>query len=217
MVDFRWLRERMVSEQLEARGIRDSRVLDAMRRVPREEFVRPLAQRNAYDDHPLPIDHGQTISQPYIVALTLEAAALSPDDVLLDVGTGSGYAAAVAAELVSSVVSIERQVELADTARTVLERLGYSTVEVVIGDGTLGFPPRAPFDAIVAAAAGPKIPAPWFDQLRDGGRIVMPVGERRFGQTLVRATKTSSGGIRRDNLGAVTFVPLIGEHGVSDR
>ncbi|MCP2030904.1 protein-L-isoaspartate(D-aspartate) O-methyltransferase [Okibacterium sp. HSC-33S16] len=217
MVDFRMLREQMVSEQLVARGVADDLVLNAMRRVPREEFVRPSSRMNAYDDHPLQLDHGQTISQPYIVALTLEAAALTPEDVLLDVGTGSGYAAAVAAEVVRRVISIERHAALAETARAVLKRLGYSTVDVVVGDGTLGYPSEAPFDAIVAAAAGPKIPAPWVEQLRANGRIVMPVGEQRFGQTLIRALKDPSGAIRRQTLGAVTFVPLIGEHGISDR
>jgi protein-L-isoaspartate(D-aspartate) O-methyltransferase len=207
----------MVSEQLEARGIRDERVLDAMRRVPREEFVREGSRPSAYEDHPLPIDHGQTISQPYIVALTLEAARLTEHDRLLDVGTGSGYAAAVAAELVDRVVSIERHAGLAEAAREVLERLGYSRVQVVVGDGTLGYPDEAPYNAIVAAAAGPVIPQPWVDQLADGGRLIMPVGESRFGQSLIRATRSGTDTLRRENLGAVVFVPLIGEHGVADR
>jgi protein-L-isoaspartate(D-aspartate) O-methyltransferase len=205
----------MVSEQLEARGIQDARVLDAMRLVPREEFVRDANRVSAYDDHPLPIDNGQTISQPYIVALTLEAAALSENDVVLDVGTGSGYAAAVASVLASRVISIERHAGLASDARSVLARLGYGTVTVVTGDGTLGYPPAAPFDSIVAAAAGPRVPNPWVDQLADGGRIVMPVGESRLGQMLVRVTKVGDTRLQTENLCAVTFVPLIGEHGVT--
>ncbi|RLQ86542.1 protein-L-isoaspartate(D-aspartate) O-methyltransferase [Mycetocola zhadangensis] len=207
----------MVSEQLESRGIRDERVLDAMRRVPREEFVRQSTRRNAYEDHPLPIDEGQTISQPYIVALTLQAAQLAETDCVLDVGTGSGYAAAVAAELAGRVISIERHPELAAAAESVLKRLGCDRVTVIVGDGTLGYPDLAPFDAIVAAAAGPRIPAPWVHQLAVGGRIVMPIGDSRFGQALTRATKSSDGALRRENLGAVAFVPLIGEYGVSDR
>ncbi len=216
MDEFRSRRERMVAEHIEARGIRDERVLDAMRRVPREEFVRPWARPNAYDDHPLPIDDGQTISQPYIVALTLEAALLRPDDVLLDVGTGSGYAAAVAAELVGRVVSIERHEGLATTAGAVLRKLGYDNVSVVVGDGTLGYPAQAPYDAIVAAAAGPRIPQPWVEQLTDGGRIMMPVGEMGFGQVLTRATRNPDGSLRTESFGGVTFVPLIGEHGVRE-
>lgn len=216
MDDFRWRRERMVAEQLEARGIRDDRVLDAMRRVPREEFVRQSARASAYDDHPLPIDEGQTISQPYIVALTLEAALLGEDDSVLDVGTGSGYAAAVAGELVGRVVSIERHDGLAAAAERVLRRLGYANVTVVVGDGTLGYPPAAPYDAIVAAAAAPLIPAPWADQLTEDGRIVMPVGEPGFGQILTRATRRPDGSFQQESFGGVTFVPLIGEHGVRE-
>ena len=213
---FRSRRERMVAEHIEARGIRDERVLDAMRRVPREEFVRPWSRANAYDDHPLPIDDGQTISQPYIVALTLEAALLRADDVVLDVGTGSGYAAAVAAELVGRVVSIERHEGLATAAAAVLKKLGYENVTVVVGDGTLGYPTQAPYDAIVAAAAGPRIPQPWVEQLTDGGRIVMPVGDMGFGQVLTRATREPDGSLRMESFGGVTFVPLIGEHGVRE-
>ncbi|AWB86399.1 protein-L-isoaspartate(D-aspartate) O-methyltransferase [Mycetocola zhujimingii] len=216
MDDFRQRRERMVAEQLQARGIRDSRVLDAMRRVPREAFVRERAEASAYEDHPLPIDAGQTISQPYIVALTLEAAELGENDTVLDVGTGSGYAAAVAAELAHSVVSIERHAELAESAAAVLGRLGYDNVTVVVGDGTNGYPPAAPYDAIVAAAAAPEIPSPWADQLADGGRIIMPIGEPRFGQMLTRAIRGHDGRLQLEQLCAVTFVPLIGDHGVHE-
>lgn len=207
-------RERMVADQIAARGIRDPRVLDAMRRVPREEFVRPLSRSSAYEDHPLPIGEGQTISQPYIVALTVEAARLDPSSRVLDVGTGSGYAAAVMAQIVDRVVSIERHEGLAEGARRVLERLGYTNVEVVVGDGSLGWQEAAPYDAIVAAAAAPRVPAPWLDQLRVGGRLVMPVGTPGFGQRLQRLTRSEEGPPRVDDLAGVTFVPLIGVHGI---
>jgi protein-L-isoaspartate(D-aspartate) O-methyltransferase len=207
-------RDRMVTDQIAARGIRDTRVLDAMRRVPREEFVRPLSRSSAYEDHPLPIGEGQTISQPYIVALTVEAAQLDATSLVLDVGTGSGYAAAVLAEIVDRVVSIERHLGLVNTARQVLGRLGYSNVEVVVGDGTLGWPDAAPYDAIVVAAAAPRVPAPWLEQLRIGGHVVMPVGTPGFGQRLQRITRLEDGPPHVDDLGAVTFVPLIGEYGV---
>lgn len=216
MDGYRYQRELMVAEQLEARGIRDERVLDAMRRVPREEFVRRSAKSSAYEDHPLPIDEGQTISQPYIVALTLEVALLSDDDRVLDVGTGSGYAAAVAAELVVAVVSIERHPGLAAAASDVLSRLGYVNVAVVVGDGTVGYPASAPYDAIIAAAAAPRIPSPWADQLTENGRIVMPVGQPGLGQVLTRATRSADGSLRLESFGGVRFVPLIGEHGVGE-
>ena len=206
-------RDRMVSEQIAARGIRDERVLDAMRRVPREEFVLRNSRASAYEDHPLPIGDGQTISQPYIVALTVEAARVDETSSVLDVGTGSGYAAAVMAEIAGDIVSIERHEGLASAASRVLERLGYSNVTVVVGDGTLGWPDAAPYDAIVAAAAAPRVPAPWLDQVRVGGRLVMPVGTPGFGQRLQRITRTD-GTPRVDDLGGVTFVPLIGAHGV---
>ncbi len=207
-------RERMVTEQIAARGIRDERVLHAMRAVPREEFVLKHSRSSAYEDHPLAIGDGQTISQPYIVALTLEAAQLERAGRVLDVGTGSGYAAAVLAEIVDEVVSIERHEGLAASASLVLDRLGYTNIEVVVGDGTLGWPGRAPYDAIVAAAAAPRVPAPWPDQLREGGRIVMPVGTPGFGQRLQRITRTADGPLQVDDLGGVTFVPLIGAHGM---
>lgn len=206
-------REKMVAEQIAARGIRDERVLDAMRRVPREEFVLKNSRSSAYDDHPLPIGDGQTISQPYIVALTVEAAQIDGSSHVLDVGTGSGYAAAVMAEIAGDIVSIERHPGLASSARRVLDRLGYSTVTVVVGDGTLGWPDAAPYDAIVAAAAAPRVPDPWIDQLRAGGRLIMPVGTPGFGQRLQRITRTDATH-RVDDLGGVTFVPLIGAHGV---
>lgn len=206
-------RERMVAEHIARRGIRDERVLDAMRRVPREEFVRPATRSRAYEDHPLPIAHGQTISQPYIVALTVEAARIDDSSHVLDIGTGSGYAAAVLANIAADVVSIERHRQLADGAREVLGRLGYANVTVVTGDGTLGWPDAAPYDAIVVAAAAPRIPEPWLQELADGGRLVMPIGKPGLGQSLQRITLGPGREPRFENLGGVTFVPLIGTFG----
>lgn len=202
----------MVEQQLVPRGIRDQRVLGAMGRVPRHEFVPEEAVRYAYSDHPMPIGDGQTISQPYIVALMLEAAAIGPEDSVLDVGTGSGYAAAVTAELAHRVVSIERHPGLALAAAATLDALGYR-VNVVTGDGTLGWPQGAPYDAIVAAATGPAVPARWVGQLAPGGRIVMPVGRTGSSQHLAVFTLGPEGGLHEQNLGAVTFVPLVGASG----
>ncbi|WP_281727834.1 protein-L-isoaspartate(D-aspartate) O-methyltransferase [Leifsonia sp. PS1209] len=205
-------RRRMVEQQLVPRGIEDQRVLDAMRRVPRHLFVPDEQARYAYDDHPLPIGDGQTISQPYIVALMLEAARIGPEDAVLDIGTGSGYAAAVAAELGHRVVSVERHPDLAVTAAATLEALGYR-VNVVTGDGTLGWPGGAPYDVIVAAATGPDVPRAWVAQLAPGGRIVMPIGRAGGAQHLAAFTRTDDGGLVSTNLGAVAFVPLVGEAG----
>lgn len=202
----------MVEQQLVPRGIEDQRVLDAMRRVPRHLFVPDEQARFAYDDHPLPIGDGQTISQPYIVALMLEAARIGPEDAVLDIGTGSGYAAAVAAELGHRVVSVERHPDLAVTAAATLEALGYR-VNVVTGDGTLGWPEGAPYDAIVAAATGPSVPRAWLDQLASGGRIVMPIGHTGGAQHLAAFTVSATGDLTETNLGAVAFVPLLGEAG----
>jgi len=201
----------MVAEQLRDRGIRDERVLEAMARVPRHEFVQPDQRDEAYEDHPLPIGEGQTISQPFVVAAMLEALALRPEDVVLEVGTGSGYETAVLAELVRKVYSIERIASLAERARKVLERLGYSNVTVVHGDGSQGLPEAAPFDAIVVSAAAPHLPKPLMEQLRDGGRLVIPVGSG-FAQELQLVRKIG------DNttilyLDGVRFVPLIGRDG----
>jgi protein-L-isoaspartate(D-aspartate) O-methyltransferase len=200
----------MVRRQLIPRGIEDPRVLDAMERVPRHEFVPPDLVDYAYDDRPLPLTDGQTISQPYIVALTLEYARIGPDDVVLDVGTGSGYAAAVAAELAGRVYSIERQPLLAASAAACLARLGYD-VEVIEGDGSLGWPDGAPYDAVLAAATGPAVPEAWLGQLVDGARIVMPIGSSRGAQHLAAFTLDSNRRLLEVNLGAVSFVPLLGE------
>ncbi|MCX7521147.1 protein-L-isoaspartate(D-aspartate) O-methyltransferase [Microbacterium sp. STN6] len=201
----------MVEQQLVSRGITDARVLDAMRTVPRHEFVPARLAAEAYSDHPLPIDNGQTISQPYIVALMLEAARLDENAVLLDIGTGSGYAAAVASLLTRRVVSIERHAGLAESARRRLTALGYDNVEVIAGDGLAGWPDAAPYDAIVAAAAGPRVPDAWRDQLAVGGRIVMPLGAPRLGQRLVVCTRAADGTLEQSSLGGVAFVPLIGD------
>lgn len=198
----------MVEEQLVRRGIEDQRVLDAMRRVPRHAFVPAGGERYAYEDHPMPIGDGQTISQPFIVALMLEAARIGPEDSVLDVGTGSGYAAAVAAELGHRVVSIERHADLALTAAATLEVLGYR-VNVVTGDGTLGWPQGAPYDAIVAAATAPSLPKAWPEQLARDGRIVMPVGRPGGAQRLALFERGADGGLHEHSLGAVTFVPLV--------
>jgi protein-L-isoaspartate(D-aspartate) O-methyltransferase len=200
----------MVEEQLVRRGIEDQRVLDAMRRVPRHEFVPEGSERYAYEDHPMPIGDGQTISQPFIVALMLEAARIGPEDSVLDVGTGSGYAAAVAAELGHRVVSIERHRDLALTAAATLEALGYR-VNVVTGDGTRGWPPGAPYDVIVAAATGPTLPRAWPEQLAPEGRIVMPIGRPGGAQHLTVFERGADGDLHERSLGAVTFVPLVGE------
>jgi len=202
----------MVEEQLARRGIEDQRVLDAMRRVPRHLFVEESAAPYAYEDHPMPIGDGQTISQPFIVALMLEAARIGPEDTVLDVGTGSGYAAALTAELAHRVVSIERHPDLAVGAAATLEALGYR-VEVVTGDGTLGWPAAAPYDAIVAAATGPSVPRAWAEQLRQGGRIVMPVGRPGGAQHLALFTRRDDGTLEETRLGAVAFVPLVGDQG----
>src|SRR3979411_1291260 len=170
-------RNRMVDVQIARRGVRDRDVLDAMRRVPREAFVESGFEEFAYEDAPLPIGEGQTISQPYIVALMIEAAELKPGDRVLEVGTGSGYAAAVVSQIAARVYAIERHAELVDAAKRRLEKLGYTNVELRVGDGTRGWPEAAPFDAILVAAGGPEVPAALKEQLALGGRLVIPVGE----------------------------------------
>jgi protein-L-isoaspartate(D-aspartate) O-methyltransferase len=201
----------MVEQQLRARGIRDERVLDAMARVPRHEFVPSEHRDEAYEDHPIAIGEGQTISQPFVVAAMLEALALRSEDVALEVGTGSGYETAVLAELVCTVYSIERIASLAEGARAVLERLEYSNVTVVQGDGSQGLPEAAPFDAIVVSAAAPRVPKPLMDQLRDGGRLVIPVGSG-FAQELQLVRKIGDKATTM-YLDGVRFVPLIGREG----
>ena len=200
-------REEMVREQIEARGVRTTTVLQAMRKVPRHEFVPESARRFAYDDRPLPIGHGQTISQPYIVALMTELARLTPGSRVLEVGTGSGYQAAVLAELAAEVYTIEIVPELARRAEDDLARLGYKNIHVRIGDGYLGWPELAPFDAIVVTAAPEKIPPPLLAQLKVGGRLVIPVGDHF--QELKVVTHTAEG-YREEINASVRFVPMTG-------
>jgi protein-L-isoaspartate(D-aspartate) O-methyltransferase len=213
MTDYAGEREAMVERQLRRRGITEPEILDAFRAVPREKFISEEYAHLAYGDHPLPIEANQTISQPYIVALMIQAARIKPSDKVLEVGAGSGYAAAVISRIAARVIGIERQQELIGVARERLERLGYDNVAIVEGDGTRGCPEHAPFDAILAAASGSHVPKPWVDQLSDGGRIVMPVGEPGWVQELVKVTKESGGKLNQENLGGVRFVPLIGEEG----
>src|ERR671913_616330 len=216
MTDFAELRERMVERQIDARGIRDPMILDAFRHVPREEFVSSQYVRQVYGDHPLPIEAGQTISQPYIVALMIEAAGIEPGDRVLEVGAGSGYAAAVMSRIAAEVIAIERKPELAAIATERMRRLGYDNVTIVEGDGTRGCPDHAPYDAILAAASGSHVPQPLVDQLVEGGRLVMPVGSQAWAQQLVKITKLGDGLTEREDLGGVRFVPLIGEEGFED-
>lgn len=213
MADLIREREDMVERQLKRRGIRDAHILDAFRAVPREAFVCPEHQHMAYGDHPLPIEAGQTISQPYIVALMVQAAAIKEGDKVLEVGAGSGYAAAVMSRIAGRVIAIERQHELVEIAGERMRRLGFSNVEIVEGDGTQGYPKHAPYDAILAAASGSHVPKSLIAQLSPGGRIVMPVGDPGSVQQLVKVTKQEDGTLRQDNLGDVRFVPLIGEQG----
>lgn len=200
----------MVRRHVAGRGISDARVLDAMASVPREHFVRADLSNRAYADGPLPIGEGQTISQPYVVAWMAEAAELGTEDRVLEVGTGSGYAAAVLARLAAEVYTIERHAVLAEAARERLRRLGYGNVHVRHGDGTGGWREHAPYDAISVAAAAPCVPESLRDQLGAGGRLVMPVGSHRGGQRLTRERLGKSGDFSREELGAVRFVPLVG-------
>jgi protein-L-isoaspartate(D-aspartate) O-methyltransferase len=207
-------REQMVRDQLAARGVRDVRVLEAMGRVPRHELVPPELRAEAYEDRPLPIGHSQTISQPYIVAAMTEALRLTGDERVLEVGTGSGYQAAVLAELAREVYSIEIVTPLAEQARRDLARLGYAKVEVKQGDGYRGWPEHAPFDAIVVTAAPDHVPEPLLAQLAPGGRLVLPVG-RSHDQALVLVTRSAEGFVREELL-PVRFVPMTGEAQRSD-
>lgn len=208
-------RDHMVEVQIAGRGIRDERVLRAMRRVPRERFVDEHLAPFAYDDAPLPIGAGQTISQPFMVACMVEAAAIGPGDAVLEVGTGSGYAAAVLAEIAASVYSIERLEALTQAARERLDALAYANIHLRTGDGTLGWPEAAPFDAILVAAAGPELPTPLKQQLRVGGRLLMPLdfGSQGAAQQLLRVVRRGEDEFEQEVLGGVAFVPLIGRHG----
>ncbi|MFL6751644.1 MAG: protein-L-isoaspartate(D-aspartate) O-methyltransferase [Sphingomicrobium sp.] len=216
MTDYSAEREAMVERHLRRRGITEQPIIDAFLAVPREEFVSDDYAHLAYGDHPLPIEAGQTISQPYIVALMIQAAGIRPGDIVLEVGAGSGYAAAVISRIAGTVIAIERQHDLVEVARRRLERLGYDNVEIVEGDGTKGCPDKAPFDAILAAASGSHVPPALVAQLAPGGTIVMPLGDPGWVQELVKVTKQEDGILRQENLGGVRFVPLIGEEGWKD-
>jgi protein-L-isoaspartate(D-aspartate) O-methyltransferase len=206
----------MVQTQIAGRGIRDPSVLHAMRTVPRERFVAEWQQDLAYDDGPLPIGEGQTISQPYVVALMTEAVQPKPGDRALEVGTGSGYAAAVLATIASQVYTIERLAGLARTARERLAGLGFHNVHVLEGDGTLGWPEHAPYNAIIVTAGGPRVPSALLDQLAIGGRLIMPVGSAQRFQHLERVTRTGKDTYEHEDLEDVAFVPLIGKEGWRD-
>jgi protein-L-isoaspartate(D-aspartate) O-methyltransferase len=206
----------MVRTQLARRGISDPRVLNAVASIPREDFVPSELAAFAYDDAPLPIGHGQTISQPYIVAFTIEALQLTEHDRVLDIGTGSGYAAAVTSRLVREVYSVERVPALCRSAHERLARLGYANVHVLCADGSLGWAEQAPYSAIAVAAVGPRPPPALLDQLGAGGRLVMPVGPDGA-QTLVRVTRTGAASFREEPLVDVRFVPLIGAQGFAQR
>jgi protein-L-isoaspartate(D-aspartate) O-methyltransferase len=201
-------RERMVEEQIAARGIEDERVLAAMSKVPRHEFIPGEGRDHAYEDHPVPIGHDQTISQPYIVAIMVQLADLDEKSRVLEIGTGSGYTAAILAEVASEVYTIEIVKPLAQRAKAVLERLGYENVHARAGDGYGGWPDAAPFDAILVTAAPSKIPTPLKDQLREGGRLVIPVGDQV--QELRVLTRTASGFEERSEF-PVRFVPMVGQ------
>ncbi|MDX8524267.1 protein-L-isoaspartate(D-aspartate) O-methyltransferase [Mesorhizobium sp. MSK_1335] len=216
MADPSLTRGQMVDFQIAGRGVRDSRVLQAMRDVPREVFVDADFEEFAYEDTPLPIGKGQTISQPFMVAYMIEAAEIDPDDRVLEVGTGSGYAAAVMSRVAGHVYTIERHATLAESARQRFERLGYDNIEVRAGDGTKGWRDAAPFDAILVAAAGPGAPLALQEQLDVGGRMVIPIGEEG-GQRLLKVTRTGAATYEEEDLGGVQFVPLISEEGWAEQ
>jgi protein-L-isoaspartate(D-aspartate) O-methyltransferase len=213
-MDFPKARLKMVEEQIISRGIKDPRLIAAMKKIPRHLFVEEALQSQAYSDHPLPIGEKQTISQPYMVALMTEVLKLTGKEKVLEIGAGSGYQAAILAELAERVFSIERIRSLAIRARELLYELGYFNIEIKIFDGTLGWAEKGPFDAIIVTAGAPDIPQPVIDHSGMGGRWVIPVGNA-FSQDLIRMTKTEEG-IRREDLGGCRFVKLIGRHGWED-
>ena len=211
MIDFDKERSRMVDEQIAYRGVTDPRVLAVMGKVPRHEFMPEALRTQAYGDHAMPIGEGQTISQPYIVALMTELLELKGDERVLEIGTGSGYQAAVLAELCQKVFTIERVKTLADKARATLDRLGYKNVVMKVYDGTYGWKEMSPFDAIIVTAAAPDVPDTLVEQLKEGGRLVIPVGER-YSQVLMKVIKSPSGVVTKTSIPCV-FVPLIGAKG----
>jgi len=211
MIDFPKARLKMVEEQIISRGIKDTRLIAAMKKIPRHLFVEEALQNQAYTDHPLPIGEKQTISQPYMAALMTEALLLTGKERVLEIGTGSGYQTAILADLSEKVFSIERIRPLALRARKLLYELGYFNVEIKIFDGTFGWMEESPFDAILVTAGSPDIPQPFVDQLATGGRLVIPVGDA-FVQDLFRVSKTEEG-IKKEDLGGCRFVKLIGKYG----
>lgn len=213
MTDFAALREAMVDRQIAGRGLTSVPLLAAMRDVPREQFVPEGVRDFAYEDGPLPIEAGQTISQPYIVALMIEAAGVAPGGRVLEIGAGSGYAAAVLGRIAGEVIAIERHSELADLAAERMARLGYRNVTIIAGDGSAGWPELAPYDAILVAASGRHVPDVLRRQLRIGGALVMPIGAPGEAQNLFRVIRQGDEEWAEENLGPVRFVPLIGEEG----
>lgn len=213
MSNFDQQRARMVRDDIAARGVGSAHVLGAMRGVPREVFVPAALRELAYDDAPLPIAAGQTISQPFVVAEMLDAARIIPGDRVLEIGTGSGYAAAVISRIAAQVFTVERHRELASSARDRLMDLGYDNVSVLDGDGTLGWPEHAPYDAIIVSAGAPAVPKALLEQLAVGGRLVIPVGTTTRSQRLLRVSRQSRNEYVEEDLGAVAFVPLIGSQG----
>ena len=203
-------RQAMVEKDLKGRGIKDKRVLEAMGKIPRHLFVEESLQKQAYADHPLPIAEGQTISQPYVVALMTEALKLKPQDRVLEIGTGSGYQAAVLAEIAKEVFTIEIRKPLAETAQRKLKGLGYNNVKVKYADGYFGWEEYAPFDAIIITASANHIPPSLIKQLKEGGRLILPLGSTLFHQTLTLATKVK-GQLNVEQMGSVVFVPMVGE------
>lgn len=206
-------RERMVLEQIESRGVKDPLVLEAMRTVPRHVFTNKGEQYAAYDDRPLPIGHGQTISQPYIVAYMTEALKLSGGEKVLEIGTGKGYQAAVLSRIAAEVFTIERIPELAERARLNFKQLGYDNINVMVGDGTRGWEEAAPFQGILVTAGGPRVPQNLRNQLAVGARLVIPVGGRYYGQRIIRVERKGEDRFIDEELLSVAFVPLIGESG----
>ena len=211
MINYEKERSRMVDEQIAGRGVKDERVLAVMRKIPRHEFLPEGIRGMAYNDSALPLGEGQTMSQPYMVAIMTEFLGLKGTERVLEIGTGSGYQAAVLAELCQKVYTVERIKTIADKARATLDRLGYKSVAIKIYDGTYGWKEMAPYDAIIVTAGSPDIPGPLVEQLKEGGRMVIPVGDR-YGQQLIKVVKTSEGIITERSIPCV-FVPLIGNHG----
>ena len=210
-MEFATARNRMVESQLISRGIKDARVLDTMRKVPRHRFVEEALVSQAYNDHPLPIGEKQTISQPYMVAMMTEALELHGNEKVLEIGTGSGYQTAILAELADKIYSIERIRSLSAKARRILDELGYFNVVLKVSDGTVGLKEEAPFEAIIVTAGSPDVPQPLVDQLAMGGRLVVPVGDR-YTQSLMRIDRGKEGIVKTD-LGGCRFVNLLGRHG----